>query len=48
MHIITICPTWRYNKTYLKHDWLFQDHEHIFLIDPKEFATKSKHPLNDT
>lgn len=47
-YIIIICPTWRYNKTYLERKWLFNDPEHIFLIDPKEFAPKSSDPLNDT
>ena len=47
-YIIIVCPTWRYNKTYLKREWLFEDPEHVFLVDPKEFATKSKDPLNDT
>ena len=36
------------NKTYLKRKWLFNDPEHVFLVDPKEFCSKSKDPLNDT
>ena len=47
-YIIIGCPTWRYNNTYLKHTWLFNDPEHVFLVDPKELFTKSKDPLNDT
>ena len=46
-YIIIICPTWRY-KTYLKRKWLFNDPEHVYLVNPKEFAPKSKDPLNDT
>ena len=47
-YIVIVCPTWRYNKTYLSRKWLFNDPEHVFLVDPNEFATKSKDPLNDT
>ena len=47
-YIIIICPTWRYNQTYLKRKWLFNDPEHVFLVDPKELFSKSKDPLNDT
>ena len=47
-YIVIICPTWRYNKTYLSRKWLFNDPEHVFLVDPNEFATKSKDPLNET
>ena len=27
---------------------MFNDPEHVFLVDPNEFATKSKDPLNET
>ena len=47
-YIINVWPTWRYNQTYLKRTWLFNDPEHVFLVDPKEFVPKSKDPLNDT
>ena len=47
-YIIIICPTWRYNKAYLNRKWLFDNPEHIFLIDPKELAPKSDDSLNDT
>lgn len=47
-YIIIICPTWRYNKAYLNRKWLFEDPEHIFLVDPNEFQPKSEDPLNDT
>ena len=47
-YIIIICPTWRYNKTYLKRKWLFNSPEYVFLVDPKELFSKSKNPLNDT
>ena len=47
-YIVIICPTWRYNKTYLKRKWLFNDPDHVYLVDPKEFCSKSKDPLNDT
>ena len=47
-YIVIICPTWRNNKTYLRRKWLFNDPEHVFLVDPKEFCSKSKDPLNDT
>ena len=47
-YIIIICPTWRYNQTYLKRKWLFNDPQHVFLVDPKELFSKSKDPLNDT
>ena len=47
-YIVIICPTWRYNRTYLRRRWLFNDPEHVFLVDPNEFATKSKDPLNET
>ena len=47
-YIVIICPTWRNNKTYLKRKWLFNDPDHVFLVDPKEFCSKSKDPLNDT
>lgn len=47
-YIIIVCPTWRCNKTYLKREWLFQDPEHVFVIDPNELCKKSKDPLNDT
>ncbi len=49
-YIVIICPTWRYNKAYLNRKWLFNDHEHIFLVDPSELLSKSKSedPLNDT
>ena len=47
-YIVIVCPTWRYNQTYLKRTWLFNDPEHVFLVDPKELFTKSKDPLNDT
>ena len=47
-YIVIVCPTWRYNKTYLGRKWLFDDLEHVFLVDPNEFATKSKDPLNET
>ena len=47
-YIIIICPTWRYNKAYLTRKWLFNDPDHIFLVDPNEFASKSDDPLNDT
>ena len=47
-YIIIVCPTWRYNKAYLSREWLFKDHEHIFLVDPKELVPRSDDPLNDT
>lgn len=47
-YIIIICPTWRYNKAYLNRKWLFNDSEHIFLINPNELLPKSDDPLNDT
>ena len=47
-YIIIICPTWRYNQTYLKRKWLFNDPKHVFVVDPKELFSKSKDPLNDT
>ena len=47
-YIIIICPTWRYNKAYLNRKWLFEDPDHIFLVDPSELAPKSDDPLNDT
>ena len=50
-YIIIICPTWRYNQTYLKRKWLFNDPNQVYLVNPnmpKEFAPKSKDPLNDT
>lgn len=47
-YIIIICPTWRYNKAYLNRKWLFEDSEHIFLVDPSEMLPKSEDPLNDT
>ena len=47
-YIIIICPTWRYNQTYLKRKWLFNDPQHVFLVDPKALFSKSKDPLNDT
>ena len=45
-YIIIICPTWRYNQTHLKRKWLFNDH--VYLVNPKQFAPKSEDPLNDT
>ena len=47
-YIIIICPTWKYNKAYLNRKWLFEDPEHIFLVDPNELQPKSEDPLNDT
>lgn len=47
-YIIIICPTWRYNKAYLNRKWLFNDSEHIFLINPNELLPKSDDALNDT
>ena len=47
-YIIIICPTWRYDKTYLKRKWLFNDPKHVFVVDPKELFSKSKDPMNDT
>jgi len=47
-YIIIICPTWRYNKAYLNRKWLFNDPDHIFLVDPNELLPKSDDPLNDT
>ena len=47
-YIIIICPTWRYNKTYLKRKWLFNDPDHVFVVDRKELFSKSIDPLNDT
>ena len=47
-YIIIICPIWRYNQTYLKRKWLFNDPKHVFVVDPKELFSKSKDPLNDT
>ena len=47
-YIIIICPTWRYNQTYLKRKWLFNDPDHVYLVNPKEFVPESKDPLNDT
>ena len=47
-YIIIVCPTWRYNKAYLNRKWLFNDPEHIFLVDPSELLPKSDDPLNDT
>jgi len=47
-YIIIICPTWRYNQAYLKRTWLFNDSEHIFLVDPHELQPKSNDSLNDT
>ena len=47
-YIIIICPTWRYDQTYLERKWLFNDPKHVFVVDPKELFSKSKDPLNDT
>ena len=47
-YIIIICPTLKYNKAYLNRKWLFEDPEHIFLVDPSELQPKSEDPLNDT
>ena len=47
-YIIIICPTWRYNQTYLKCKWLFNDPKHVFVVGPKELFSKTKDPLNDT
>ena len=47
-YIIIICITWRYNKAYLNRKWLFQDLQHIFLVDPNELVPKRDDPLNDT
>ena len=47
-YIIIICPTWRYNKAYLTRKWLFNDPDHIFLVNPNELLPKSDDPLNDT
>ena len=48
-YIIIVCPTWRYNQTYLKRTWLFNDPKHVFLVNPKKkIVPKSKDPLNDT
>jgi hypothetical protein len=47
-YIIIVCPTWRYNKAYLNRKWLFNDPEHIFLVDPSELLPRSDDPLNDT
>ncbi|GAG96121.1 unnamed protein product, partial [marine sediment metagenome] len=47
-YVIIICPTWRYNKAYLKRKWLFNNPEHIFLVDPNELLPKSDDSLNDT
>ena len=41
-YIVIICPTWRYNKTYLKRKWLFNDPDHVYLVDPKEFCSTLK------
>ena len=46
-YIIIICPTWRYNKAYLRRSWLFSNPEYVFLVDPKELCPKSDDPLND-
>ena len=47
-YIIIICPTWRYNRAYLSRKWLFEDPDHVFLVDPGELLPKSDDPLNDT
>ena len=34
-HIVLLCPTIRYNKTYLSRDWVMKDPE-VYVVDPGE------------
>ena len=41
-YIIIICPTWRYNQTYLKRKWLFNDPQHVFWLIQKNLPQSQK------